>query len=337
MQAPPEFKPSGDTHADDPLLLYFTSGTTAKPKLVLHSHRSYAVGHLSGMYWLGLQPGDVHLNISSPGWAKHAWSSFFIPWIAEATAFVLNQPRFSARTLLEAITTHGVTTICAPPTVWRMVIQEDLRQWKTSLREVCSAGEPLNPEVIEQVRAAWDLTIRDGYGQTETTLQIGNPPGLPIKLGSMGKPMPGYLFELATSDGRNVDEGEISIPLDKAPVGLMRGYQNGSRSPKPGEGLNGAFLSYGIQGLSSRGRADPFEQLQDPKPGYAINRVLGPPQDGKHVLHMGGFNEFEAAEFDEGDVPARQLDLQHGAVMRGSEQDRLILQALSRLAVGENG
>ncbi len=242
MQAAPEFVVEGATSADDPLLLYFTSGTTAKPKLVLHSHRSYAVGHLTGMYWLGLRPGDVHLNISSPGWAKHAWSSFFIPWIAGATVFVLNQPRFSARVLLDAITTHGVTTICAPPTVWRMVIQEDLRQWRPKLTEVCSAGEPLNPEVIEQVRAAWGLTIRDGYGQTETTLQIGNSPGLPVKPGSMGKPMPGYLFELTSADGRNVDEGEISIPLDNRPVGLMRGYQADDGTITP---LTGPFYRTG--------------------------------------------------------------------------------------------
>ena len=242
MQAAPELAPDGITSADDPLLLYFTSGTTAKPKLVLHSHRSYAVGHLTGMYWLGLQPGDIHLNISSPGWAKHAWSSFFIPWIAGATVYVLNQPRFSARNLLDAITAHGVTTICAPPTVWRMVIQEDLRQWQIRLREVCSAGEPLNPEVIEKVRAAWGLTIRDGYGQTETTLQIGNPPGLPIKPGSMGKPMPGYRIELMAADGRNVDEGEISIPLDNRPVGLMRGYQADDGAITP---LTGAFYRTG--------------------------------------------------------------------------------------------
>ena len=237
MQGAAEFVPEGATSADDPLLLYFTSGTTAKPKLVLHSHRSYAAGHLSGMYWIGSMPGDVHLNISSPGWAKHAWSSFFIPWIAEATVLALNQPRFSARSLLEVLVEHNVTTLCAPPTVWRMVVQEDLRNWKIKLREALSAGEPLNPEVIEQVKTAWGLTIRDGYGQTETTLQIGNPPGLPVKLGSMGKPMPGYRFELLTSDGRNVDEGEISIPLDNRPLGLMRGYQSddGTITPLTGD------------------------------------------------------------------------------------------------------
>jgi len=236
MQASPDFRPDGTTSADDPLLLYFTSGTTAKPKLVLHSHRSYACGHLSGMYWIGLLPGDVHLNISSPGWAKHAWSSFFIPWIAGATIFVLNQPRFSARTLLDALATHGVTTLCAPPTVWRMVIQEDLAQWQIKLREALSAGEPLNPEVIERIREAWGITIRDGYGQTETTLQIGNSPGLPVKPGSMGKPMPGYRFVLAAPDGRNADEGEIAIPLAERPAGLMRGYQgdDGSITPLAG-------------------------------------------------------------------------------------------------------
>ena len=121
------------------------------------------------MYWLGLLPGDIHLNISSPGWAKHAYSCFFAPWNAGASVFMLNQPRFNAAALLNALARHGVTTFCAPPTVWRMLILEDLRARKVALREAVSAGEPLNPQVIEQVRAAWDLTIRDGYGQTETT------------------------------------------------------------------------------------------------------------------------------------------------------------------------
>ena len=137
--------------AHDPLLLYFTSGTTAQPKLVLHSHESYPVGHLSTMYWIGLQPGDVHWNISSPGWAKHAWSCFFAPWNAGATVFVFNYERFSAKAALEVIQRCGVTSLCAPPTVWRMLIQEDLAAWKLPLRELVGAGEPLNPEVIEQV------------------------------------------------------------------------------------------------------------------------------------------------------------------------------------------
>ena len=221
-----EFAPDGETLADDPMLLYFTSGTTAKPKLVLHSHRSYPVGHLSTVYWIGLQPGDLHLNVSSPGWAKHAWSSFFAPWIAEATIFVLNQPRFNARGMLDALVRCKVTTLCAPPTVWRLMIQEDLTAWAVALREVVGAGEPLNPEVIEQVRAGWGLTIRDGFGQTETTAQIGNPPGQPLKAGSMGRPLPGYRVRLLDPDDQEAEEGEISLALDPAPAALMLGYQN---------------------------------------------------------------------------------------------------------------
>lgn len=231
------FEPDGPTRADDPMLLYFTSGTTAKPKLVLHSHASYPIGHLSTMYWLGLQPGDVHLNISSPGWAKHAWSCLFAPWIAGATVFICNQPRFNAKLLLDAIRDNGVTTLCAPPTVWRMFIQEKLATWETSLREVCGAGEPLNPEVIEQVRAAWGLTIRDGYGQTETTAQIGNPPGQELRVGSMGRPLPGYRIRLLDTDDKDAMEGAVCIALDPRPASLMRGYQqdDGSFSGTSGE------------------------------------------------------------------------------------------------------
>ncbi len=220
------FAPDGPTDPADPLLLYFTSGTTARPKLVLHSHASYPVGHLSTMYVMGLQPGDVHLNISSPGWAKHAYSCIFAPWNAGAAVFIANQPRFSAPGVLAAIAEHGVTTLCAPPTVWRMFVQEDLRAIRTSLREVGSAGEPLNPEVIEQVRAAWGLTVRDFYGQTETTVQIGNPPGLTVKPGAMGKPMPGYRILLLDPDGAEAADGEVAIALDPPPTGLMLGYQN---------------------------------------------------------------------------------------------------------------
>jgi acetyl-CoA synthetase len=223
--APARFLPAGETRASDPLLLYFTSGTTAQPKLVLHSHASYPIGHLSTMYWLGLWPGDVHLNISSPGWAKHAWSCFFAPWNAEATVFMLNQPRFNAKGLLDAIARCGVTTFCAPPTIWRMLIQEDLASWKVRLKELTGAGEPLNPEVIERVKAAWGLTIRDGYGQTETTAQIGNPPGQRLKPGSMGRPLPGYRVRLLDADGREQEEGEVCLVLDPAPIGLMAGYQ----------------------------------------------------------------------------------------------------------------
>ncbi|WP_375780530.1 AMP-binding protein [Bradyrhizobium sp. ma5] len=220
------FTPDGPTKADDPMLLYFTSGTTAKPKLVRHSQRSYPVGHLSTMYWIGLQPGDIHLNISSPGWAKHAWSCFFAPWNAGATIFIANQPRFEAKGLLAIIGRCGVTTLCAPPTVWRMFIQEQLSDFKVSLREVCGAGEPLNPEIIDQVKSAWGLTIRDGYGQTETTALAGNSPGQKVKVGSMGRPLPGYRVQVTDNDGHAAKEGEVTLLLGAdRPAGLMQGYQ----------------------------------------------------------------------------------------------------------------
>jgi acetyl-CoA synthetase len=223
------FTPDGPTRAGDTLLLYFTSGTTSQPKLVEHTHASYPAGHLSTMYWIGLRPGDVHLNVSSPGWAKHAWSNVFAPWNAGATVLIHDYQRFSAPALLEVLRDEIVTTFCAPPTVWRMLIQEDLAAWRLPLRTAVAAGEPLNPEIIDQVAKAWGLTIRDGYGQTETTAQVGNVPDEPVKPGSMGRPLPGY--EIALIDpisGEVGDDGEICLPLDNPPLGLMTGYVGGS-------------------------------------------------------------------------------------------------------------
>ena len=228
--ASPHFEPDGATLAADPMLLYFTSGTTAKPKMVLHTHASYPVGHLSTMYWIGLREGDVHWNISSPGWAKHAWSSFFAPWNAGATIFIFNYARFDARRVLAALGEHGITTLCAPPTVWRMLILEDLRSYHTTLREAVAAGEPLNPEIIERVQEAWGITVRDGYGQTETTAQFGNSPGQPVRPGSMGRPLPGYRVALLDPDGQPGSDGEIVLELDPPPMALMDGYLD---SPMP--------------------------------------------------------------------------------------------------------
>lgn len=231
QNASTDFTPDGETGSNDPLLLYFTSGTTAKPKLVLHTHRSYPVGHLSTMYWIGLQQGDVHWNISSPGWAKHAWSNIFAPWNAEATVFVYNYSRFQAKAVLNVLVKYGVTTLCAPPTVWRMLIQEDLKAWPVRLRELVGAGEPLNAEVIDQVKKAWGLTIRDGFGQTETTAQVGNTPGQLLKPGSMGRPLPGYDVVLLDPEGREAEEGEIALRLSPRPAGLMAGYLSAADEP----------------------------------------------------------------------------------------------------------
>lgn len=223
------YAPDGPTPADELNLLYFTSGTTsATPKLVRHTHVSYPVGHLSTMWWLGVRPGDVHMNISSPGWGKHAWSNFFAPFLAEATVFVYTYDRFDAATLMQVMDTHQVTTFCAPPTVWRMLIQADLTQLSRPPRELLGAGEPLNPEVISRVRGAWGATIRDGYGQTEMTCAIGNSPGQRVKDGSMGRPLPGYPVVLVDPETGEVraDEGEICLASPAGILGLMDGYHD---------------------------------------------------------------------------------------------------------------
>ena len=239
------FTADGPTMATDPMLLYFTSGTTSKPKLVLHTQQSYPVGHLSTMFWIGLQPGDVHLNISSPGWAKHAWSCFFSPWIAGACIFIYNYSRFSAKAMLGVLERCGVTILCAPPTVWRMLIQEDLASYRGRLkiRELLGAGEPLNPEIIEQVRTAWGITLRDGYGQTETTALVGNSPGQTLKPGSMGRPLPGYRVVLLNAEGKEADEGEVCLVLDPRPLGLMVGYIDSAE--KTAEAMHGGYYRTG--------------------------------------------------------------------------------------------
>ncbi|RRO14299.1 AMP-dependent synthetase [Saccharopolyspora rhizosphaerae] len=218
------------TAPNDPLLYYFTSGTTSQPKLVEHTQISYPVGHLTTMYFLGLRPGDVHLNISSPGWAKHAWSCFFAPWIAEGTVLVCNYRRFDPAVLLDRLRRYEVSTFCAPPTVWRMLINSDLGERPATLREVIGAGEPLNPEVIEQVQRAWGLTLRDGFGQTETTAQVANTPGSEVRPGSMGRALPGVPVVLVDpATGREVEgtgEGEICLDLDQHPLPLMTGYRD---------------------------------------------------------------------------------------------------------------
>ncbi|WP_404291024.1 AMP-binding protein [Glutamicibacter arilaitensis] len=225
LNAPAEFELSEPTRADETLLRYFTSGTTSKAKLVEHTHTSYPVGHLSTMFWIGLEPGDVHLNVASPGWAKHAWSNLFTPWIAESTVFIYNYERFDAAALMGQMAKEQVTSFCAPPTVWRLLIQADLSLLQTPPVKLVSAGEPLNAEVIDQVHRAWGQVIRDGFGQTETTVQIANPPGERITIGAMGRPMPGYDIILRDpATGEEGDLGEICLVTSPRPLGLMKGY-----------------------------------------------------------------------------------------------------------------
>ncbi|HXQ51785.1 MAG TPA: AMP-binding protein [Stellaceae bacterium] len=264
---PQDFAPEGETKADDPLLLYFTSGTTAKPKMVLHSHQSYPVGHLSTLYVVGLKPGDVHLNISSPGWAKHAYSSVFAPWNAGATVVALTQPRFDVKETLDVVVRCGVTTFCAPPTVWRMLVQQDLASWPVRIREALSAGEPLNPEVIAHVERVWRLTVRDFYGQTETTSLVGNTPGQPIVPGSMGQALPGYRMAILDEHGDESSDGEIVVALVPRPLGLMQGYQRDDGTLQPVEGAHYRTGDTGTKAADGRityvGRSDDVFKSSD--------------------------------------------------------------------------
>lgn len=284
--------PHPGTAPGDPLLYYFTSGTTSRPKLVQHSQVSYPVGHLSTAYWLGLRPGDVHLNISSPGWAKHAWSSVFAPWIAEATIFVLSYSRFDATSLMRVLRTHEVTSMCAPPTVWRMLINGDLSGGPGALREVVGAGEPLNPEVIEQIQRAWGLTIRDGFGQTETTAAVGNTPGAPLRPGSMGRPLPGVpvvLVDPVTDEVvTGAGEGEICLDREQHPMSLMAGYLTED------EGL--------VEGSSATGR------------WYRTGDVASVDEDG-YITYIGRTDDvFKASDYKISPFELESALIEHPAV-----------------------
>ncbi|MEU2119863.1 AMP-binding protein [Streptomyces sp. NPDC016459] len=227
-QAPTGFIPDGTTPADAPLFRYFTSGTTSAPKMVEHTHTSYPVGHLSGMYWNGVTPGDLHLNISLPGWAKHAWSSFFVPFNAEATVLALPAEQATPGRVLDVLRSREPTTFCAPPTVWRALVAQGLGARPPRLREAVSAGEPLDEPLIAAVRKAWAMELRDGFGQTETTAQIGTTPGQKAVAGRIGKALPGYQITLVDPESnRPVPDGtpgELCVQLADRPTGLMRGY-----------------------------------------------------------------------------------------------------------------
>lgn len=218
-----------ETLADDTLFMFFTSGTTGMPKIVCHTQLSHPLGHLTTSSWLGIQNEDIHYNISQPGWAKFAWSSVFAPWSVGATIFAHHTTqRFDAKTTLSLIEKFKITTLCAPPTVYRLFIQEDLKAFNFHLKECVAAGEPLNPEVIEEWKRGTEIVIRDGYGQTESTCMVANLPTKTIKYGAMGKPTFLYDVIIADDEGNELpihEEGNICVKTDTGvPNGLFKGY-----------------------------------------------------------------------------------------------------------------
>lgn len=283
-----ELTVDGPTPADAEMLVYFTSGTTSEPKMVLHTQESYSVGHFSTLYWLGVDADDVHLNISSPGWGKHAWSSFFAPWIGEATVLSVNYARFDATTMLNVIEEFSVTSLCAPPTVWRMLIHSNMAQVQNPPTNALSAGEPLNLSTLKSVREAWGVTIRDGYGQTETTLQIATTPGLDVPAGALGKPLPGFQVELVDELTEEVitgaGTGQVALRLDPKPVGLTPGYYLDEERNVQAFGsdlyLTGDLMSRDDDGVYTYvGRADDLFKASDYKlsPFELENGLMGYP------------------------------------------------------------
>jgi acyl-coenzyme A synthetase/AMP-(fatty) acid ligase len=222
---------SADTAADEDAICYFTSGTTGYPKMCIHLH-SYALGHINtGRLWLDLRPGDLHWNISDTGWAKAAWSSYFGPWVCGAAIFVHHAPGFSARRTLEILQTFPITTMCGAPTIYRMLVLEELGKYRfPALRHCVGAGEPLNPEVIATWKGATGITIRDGYGQTETAILCGSFPCIEPRFGSMGKPAPGIELCVLDHEGSPApprEEGDIAVRVaPQPPQGLFKEYRN---------------------------------------------------------------------------------------------------------------
>ena len=220
---------AADSHKDEDLFWFFTSGTTGMPKVVVHTHVSYPIGHLTTASWIGLRPGDRHYNISQPGWAKFSWSCVFAPLNFGATVFVYKpKGRFVAADQLRIIQDHRVTTLCAPPTALRLLIQEPLANYSFSLRECVSAGEPLNAEVIRTWKEGTGIELRDGYGQTESTCMICNLPGGRIKFGSMGKPSFLYDIVIADAEGQELpihETGQIAVRMNADRfTGIFKSY-----------------------------------------------------------------------------------------------------------------
>jgi len=230
---PEEFEPNFLTFTTDIMFMFYTSGTTSKPKLVIHPYH-YPVGHLTTMYWLDLQKEDIHYNISSPGWAKFAWSSFITPWNAGATIFTYHYNAFDPEKTLKLIEKYKVTSLCGPLTVWKLFLLQDLNKYHFSLKKIVSAGEPLNPEISNKVKEILGMDLREGYGQTETTALIFTPKGMKVPPGSMGKVSPGYEIKIMDEKLDEVPpgkDGQIAVATYPVrPLGLLKGYDDEERN-----------------------------------------------------------------------------------------------------------
>ena len=227
--------PQDPTHRDDPLLLYFTSGTVSLPKMVLH-RQDYALGHVgTARFWHDLRPGDVHWTVTDTGWAKAAWGGLFGQFHERACVMQVALGKPDAATILGILERHGVTSFCAPPTLYRLLVQADLASFDSRhLRHCTSAGEPLNPEVIRAWKQGTGLTIYDGYGQTETTCLVANYRALDVRPGSMGKPVPGWEVDVVDDQGRPMPTGEVGnvavVHNNRHQLGLFLGYDGDPRA-----------------------------------------------------------------------------------------------------------
>ena len=267
------------TPADEPLFCLFTSGTTARPKMVLHSHSSYAVGHLSSMYLHRLRLGDVHLNVSAPAWAKHAWSSFFAPFNAEATVVSMEPGAVTPQRIRTALAEVGADSFCAPPSTWRAVLDTEagIDDERVRLREALSVGEPLTADLVERARRRWGVVIRNGYGQSELTAVAGVVDACAPDPTVLGHPLPGYRLTLDPPGG----EGEICVDLAERPAGAMLGYLGdtgevqfpgaGGRRYRTGDlarrGADGSFVFLGRL-------TDAIESVQGPVLPVELERAL---------------------------------------------------------------
>src|SRR5947209_7451651 len=306
-EASPEFT-GQKTRSDDPCLVYFTSGTVGYPKMVLHTHASYPIGHtITGKYWLDLHENDLFWNLSETGWAKFSWSNLFGPWIQGASLFIQDaRGKFNAIETLEMLNKYPITSLCAPPTVYRMlVLDEPMAYMKAhppkALRNCVGAGEPLNPEVIKVWEEETGMTIRDGYGQTETVLLCGNFPPIKVKPGSMGKPSPGFEVSVIDHDGSELPpnkEGDIAVRVKphrptwmfkeywrnpEATEACMRGdwYITGDRAYKDEDGYFW-FVGRADDVIISAGyRIGPFEVESALKehPAVAESAVVASPDE----------------------------------------------------------